>query len=279
MTSVLYVTGVLYGVGLSFGIVLCTLIAFHISVARSKMTFSLRDGTSLKLVWFMGLFNIAYFVVKFFQMNGINNDCGTQEALSVAFYLGSNLILYLFYVSRYIEVYGWKANVLVPVLVLILVFAAAIPVSILSNVTLIKGGTCEVYHPPISALFPSITCFIISAYMMALFLYPLFQSINFTSDARKKRLALNIFGTNFIALVSTVLFNATLSTPAGAYAPLTSSLDLMINFLMVCLPYFLVKKSSGGSASHNDKLNKETKQSQVQSAQMKSIISERSSKL
>lgn len=243
--TMLYVSGVLYGVGTAFGITLATCVLFYslIGVGRASWTKNL----SLKLIYVMAVFDIIYYHVKIAQLNGINNDCGTQEALSVFFYLGSNCVLYFFFITRYIEVYGWKPMVLTPVLVLIGVFMVSIPVSIASNVTLIENGVCSVYHPPISALLPSTTCFVISVYLLTLFLYPLLKSQGFNLNENRTRIAKMIFITNAIAIVSTVLFNSTLSTPAGQYAPLTSSLDLMVNYVMACAPYIVSKLSKGYS--------------------------------
>jgi hypothetical protein len=248
--QLLYVSGVLYGVGICFGITLCFLILFLVKHAKKR-------NVSTRLIYLMAVVDMMYYHVKIPQLNGVNNDCGTQEALSVLFYLGSNLILYIFYVYRYVEVYEWNAKRLIPVIILIGVFATAIPVSIFSNVTTITKGVCTVRHPPISAYFPSATCFVISGYMMVLFLLPLLKG-NF-KDSLKKSVAKSVFITNTIAMVSTVLFNATLSSPVGQYAPLTSSFDLMINYVMVCLPYFVThartstisQKGSGGGTQKN----------------------------
>lgn len=253
--EILYTSGVLYGVGLCFGITLCTLIFFyHCSGGSKKLTLD-RNNMSFKMVYLMGLIDIMYYQVKVPQLNGVNNDCGTQEALSVLFYLGSNLVLYVFYLIRYTEVYGWRPWVIVPGILLITIFFIAIPVSIASNQTLLVGGGCAVYHPPISALLPSITCFVISVYNMVLFLQPLIRGFG---AVKKKKLAITIFVTNLVAMVSTVFFNASLNyRVTGQYAPLTSSMDLAVNFVMVTLPYIMAKLPKLGDAAATNNISNE----------------------
>ena len=232
----LYVSGVLNGVGVTFGVTISCAFAFSKLVGFGSFGFT---QISKKLILLLAIFDITYFQIKVPQMNGINQDCGTQEALSVFFYLGSNVILYSFFLARYCEVYRW-ANYLWPVVVLVLAFASSIPISIVSNVTTIApDGSCGVYHPPVSAYMPSALCFAISVYMLALFITPLLSTEQFKLNAKQLKMAKLIFYTNSAAIISTVLFNATLSVPAiGKYAPLTSSMDLMNNYCMVCWPYF-----------------------------------------
>ncbi len=65
---------------------------------------------------------------------------------------------------------------------------------------------------------------------------------NLTGAVKKKKLAITIFVTNLVAMVSTVFFNASLNYKVtGQYAPLTSSMDLAVNFVMVTLPYIMAK--------------------------------------
>lgn len=234
--AVLYVSGVLNGVGVAFGVTISCAFAFYMLIGFGELGLK---QISKKLILLLAIFDIIYYQIKVPQMNGVNNDCGTQEALSVFFYLGANVILYLFFLARYCEVYNW-ANYLWPVAVLIVVFAISIPISIVSNVTTIApDGSCGVYHPPISAYMPSSLCFAISVYMLALFLTPLLSTAQFKLSPKQLHMAKLIFFTNMVAIISTVLFNATLSVPEiGKYAPLTSSLDLMINYCMMCWPYF-----------------------------------------
>jgi len=175
MADVLYISGCLYGIGICFGITLVTAISYHIARGWGK---SDRRHWSQYFLYVLVLFDIAYFIVKIFQLNGVNNDCGTQEALSVFFYLGSLTIFFVFLVIRYWQTYGWSLR-LWPIIIGILIFAISIPVSITSNVTILEAGVCSVYHPDISALMPSISCFFISTAITMLFLEPILAAARF----------------------------------------------------------------------------------------------------
>jgi len=180
MADVLYISGCLYGIGISFGITLVTAVWYHMARGWGKND---RRHISQKFPYFLAMFNVAYYIVKIFQLNGINNDCGTQESFSVFLYLGSLTILFTFFIIRYWEVYGWNLR-LWPVVIAVIIFAISIPVSIASNVTTLTGGACSVYHPPISALMPSITSFFISAAITMMFLEPIFATSKFSLGKR-----------------------------------------------------------------------------------------------
>jgi hypothetical protein len=233
----LYVSGVLNGIGVACGVTLCYAFFFFLLVGFGPL--SLSSQIPKKLILLLAIFDVTYFQIKLPQMNSVNNDCGTQEALSVFFYLGSHVLLYIFFVARYCEVYDWD-KYLWPVIALIVGFAVSIPISIKNNVTLVaEDGSCAVFHPPISAYLPSTLCFAISVYMLALFVAPLLSTT--TEDrmnAKQLKTAQLVFLTSTVSIISTVLFHATLAVPEiEKYAPLTSSLDLMINYVMVCWPY------------------------------------------
>ncbi|KAJ3078529.1 hypothetical protein HK102_004428 [Quaeritorhiza haematococci] len=233
--DLLYVSGVLYGVGISFGITLCSAVAYHFLKGWGPND---AKHVSQKVPYFIALVDVMYYVVKLFQMNGINNDCGTHETLSVTFYLGSLTLLFVFYIVRYREMYGTDKIRLGLLSISTLAFATAIPISVASNVTTYQDGVCAVYHPPISSYLPTITAFITSVLNIIFFMEPLVRAVSFNLSRRTRSVAIFLFLTNLIAVISTLLFNFSLQYPDIAkYAPLTSSLDLMVNHVMVIVPY------------------------------------------
>ncbi|ORX88911.1 hypothetical protein K493DRAFT_410746 [Basidiobolus meristosporus CBS 931.73] len=178
-------------------------------------------------------------------MNGAHdNRCVVAENLSVFFYHGSNTLQYIYYVTRYREVYGGMWSLALPVFVII-VYAAGIPLSIILNETAIAAdGSCSVIHPPISSFLPLTASFMVSVYMLIMFLAPFVKQCMLPSEDRNPQLvfvARNLFITNTIAICFNIFFNLSLITPLEQYAPLLSMVDLTINYLMVCLPYFLTR--------------------------------------
>ena len=91
--------------------------------------------------------------------------------------------------------------------------------------------------------------FVISVYLIALFLIPLIKIIRANAELKDStpnpnyynRISWTILLTSTTALISTSFFNGTLSTPIGDYAPLVSALDLMVNHAMMILPYLMSK--------------------------------------
>ncbi|ORX98095.1 hypothetical protein K493DRAFT_313790 [Basidiobolus meristosporus CBS 931.73] len=145
---------------------------------------------------------------------------------------------------RYKEVYGGTWLLVLPIVTTV-VYAAGIPVSIILNATQINpDGSCSVIHPQVSSLLPLVTAFIISVYMMSMFLAPFVQQCLRSKENQNPQLAFvarNLFVTNSIAITFNMFFNISLITPLEQYAPLLSMVDLTVNFLMVCLPYFLTR--------------------------------------
>ncbi|KAJ3078530.1 hypothetical protein HK102_004429, partial [Quaeritorhiza haematococci] len=119
-----------------------------------------------------------------------------------------------------------------------LAFASSIPVSVASNVTIYKDGICAVYHPAVSSYLPTATSLLISLLNVIFFMEPLFRAVSFKLNSRTRSTAFFLFLTNLVSVVSTVLFHISLQFPEIAkYAPLNSSLDLMVNHVMLILPY------------------------------------------
>ncbi|KAI8816871.1 uncharacterized protein EV422DRAFT_272863 [Fimicolochytrium jonesii] len=269
-------------VGMMCGVAVCFLITTVVAaIFHALVGFS---GPSHRLLYFVGLFSLGYYIIKFPQLSSPSADCDVLEAFSVLLYLGAHVVLSVFFVIRNVEVYGWDNHWMIPVLGLIGGLCLAILVSLMSNTTTFIDGVCHVNHPPISAYLPSALVFAISSITLYLFLRPLLPktrpkpSINATTmiertavvttppdppatieltaapdpptpsivDARngptKRAIAVRLFVTTAIAVTFTIFFNATLNTPVIAdYAPLISSLDLMLNHTMVCLPYLLTR--------------------------------------
>ncbi|ORX88498.1 hypothetical protein K493DRAFT_306579 [Basidiobolus meristosporus CBS 931.73] len=229
-----------YVVGLCFGLTLVVIINF--ALIRGWRT----DGIiSHRILYLVAFFNSVYAQVKIVQMNGSHDDnCIIAENLSVFFYHGSNTLQFIYYMARYREVYGGSWSLLFPALTTV-VYAAGIPLSIILNETSIApDNSCIVTHPRVSSLLPLITAFIVAAYMMVMFLTPFVQQSLKTKGDQNSRLmfvARNLFITNTIAILFNMFFNISLITPLEQYAPMLSMIDLTINIVMVCLPYFLTR--------------------------------------
>ncbi|KAI8813037.1 hypothetical protein BJ742DRAFT_518818 [Cladochytrium replicatum] len=253
--------GLLSGCGIATGLTIAMHVWFHIKCGREKL-WGARNH-SIRQIYVVAILNILYYVIKFLQIDGTNGNCGLYEVLSIIFYFGCHTVLYAFFISRYWEVYGWENKKLIPAVVLLVAFVAAIPAYINNNKVAIIDGKCTVYHPPLSALIPAILTFVISVYLLALFLIPLVRILGAIPDPatsttvpppptpwliqptrktqKPPRIAWMIFITNAVAIISTVLFNATVSTPAGDWASMTSALDLCINHVMISIPYLASK--------------------------------------
>ncbi|KAK9712416.1 hypothetical protein K7432_007171 [Basidiobolus ranarum] len=232
-----------YVVGMCFGLTLVIIVNF--ALIRGWRT----DGiVSHRILYLVAFLNCVYAQVKIVQMNGAqDSNCVIAENLSLFFYHGSNTLQFIYYMVRYREVYGGKWSLVFPVLVTI-AYAIGIPVGILLNETSIApDGSCAVIHHQVSSFLPLITSFITSAYMMIMFLTPFIQQSLKTRSDQNSRLisvARNLFVTNSIAITYNMFFNISLITPLGQYAPMLSMIDLTINLLMVCLPYFLTRLSA-----------------------------------
>ncbi|KAK9708349.1 hypothetical protein K7432_009689 [Basidiobolus ranarum] len=230
-----------YVVGICLGLTL--VVAASFAFIRGWRTSGIM---SHRILYFVALFNCVYAQVKIVQMNGGSQDnhCGVAENLSVFFYHGSNSLQFVYYMVRYKEVYGGTWSLLFPAIVGV-VYAAGIPMSIVLNETQIApNGSCSVVHPRISSLLPLVTAFILSVYMMCMFLAPFVRQCLKSKAEQNSQLvfvARNLFVTNSIAITFNMFFNLSLITPLEQYAPLLSMVDLTINFLMVCLPYFLTR--------------------------------------
>ncbi|KAK9712361.1 hypothetical protein K7432_007214 [Basidiobolus ranarum] len=240
MANPLFLSIAHYVVGICFGLTFIVAIIF--AFIRGWRTSGI---ISHRILYFVALFNCVYAQVKIVQMNGAKNDhCIVAENLSVFFYHGSNTLQFVYYMVRYKEVYGGTWSLAFPIMTA-LVYAAGIPVSIVLNDTQIApDGSCSVIHPRVSSLLPLVTAFLISGYMMCMFLAPFVQQCLRTKENQNTQLAFvarNLFVTNSVAITFNMFFNLSLITPLEQYAPLLSMVDLTINFLMVCLPYFLTR--------------------------------------
>ncbi|KAK9719434.1 hypothetical protein K7432_004770 [Basidiobolus ranarum] len=230
-----------YVVGTCFGITIVT----TISLAFIRGWRSYSGITSHRILYFVALSNCIYSQIKITQLNGEKGaDCKTAENLSLIFYHGSNTIQLLFYILRYKEVFQRVSLLIIPSIIT-LIYTSSIPVAILLNQSTVKeDGVCFVNHPIISGYLPLVTNFLASTYMLCLFLTP-FCSFLCKRERNKlcsiARASYNLLITNSIAIISNILFNLSLTTSLNTCAPMLSMIDLTLNFIMVCLPYFLSK--------------------------------------
>jgi len=240
-----------YGVGLCVGVVLMFFLAVYFTQG-----FGVPRKRCVNMLYLVGILDIGYSILKIFQLDGIGN-CGIVEDFSVLIYIGVNFASQVYLVWRFVDVYGYetrlnqvKAGV---GLLLAFVFFLAAPISMANNKTSYANNACSVNHPEISSIYPTVTVFIVSAYLLFIFLHPLIKS-----QYSNKSLNLLLGATSTIALVSTCLFNATLSTSVGNYASMTSMLDLAINMAMFSLPY-IIRLDRTGSTTHHSTSRKVSK--------------------
>ncbi|KAJ3107777.1 hypothetical protein HDU96_007782 [Phlyctochytrium bullatum] len=159
-------------IGICFGIVVATW-AF-LAHRRGIRTILDPRRASMVALTAVAVVDLVYFAIKVPQLAGVG-DCGILEAFSVLTYLGSHVAQYSFFIFRYVEVYGRRWAFLAPAIILVAIFLASIPVSIFSNRTVYTGAVCSVHHPPVSAYFPAAVDFVLTAFLITLFVEPLFR--------------------------------------------------------------------------------------------------------
>ncbi|ORX93188.1 hypothetical protein K493DRAFT_316128 [Basidiobolus meristosporus CBS 931.73] len=237
-----------YIVGICFGIILVT--AILLVVVRG---WTAAPGmTSHRILYFVALSSCVYAQVKMVQLNSqVRDKCIFAEDLSIIFYHGSNTLQLVFYILRYREVFHGVWVLLIPSLIT-LVYASSIPIAAVLNHSEVEPeGACYVNHPTISAYLPLSTNFAGSAYMLVLFLFPFVKPLFKREGDRLREIATvscSLFLTNSLAILFNIFFNISLTTSLGPNAPILSMIDLTVNFVMVCLPYFLsqLRKNSSG---------------------------------
>ncbi|KAJ3238018.1 hypothetical protein HDU78_003776 [Chytriomyces hyalinus] len=246
-----------FGIGFAAGVQLCELGFVMMQTRKLKRTWP------LFFLFVNGAWNVLLCCVKLSALTGSHiTSCETDERINVVLYVGSKTIQYTYYILMYQEIYprssiigvitawicnlGWTAN--------IAVFEAF-------NTTSRdpETGSCVISYP-ISVIYgPPITCIAMDVVILTLLVIPLIghgkRSASLNEWGKEKYNKILVIGktmlvTTLVADVVTAVFNATLSTPAGAYTVVTAPLEAMINFTCVIIPYYVKSRYDEGGSKH-----------------------------
>ncbi|KAI8829603.1 hypothetical protein BJ741DRAFT_581967 [Chytriomyces cf. hyalinus JEL632] len=264
-----------FGIGFAAGVQLCELGFVMMQTRKLKRTWP------LFFLFVNGAWNVLLCCVKLSALTGSRiTSCEIDERINVVLYVGTKTIQYTYYILMYQEIYprssiigviiawicnlGWTAN--------IAVFEAL-------NTTSrdLETGSCVISYPISVVYGPPITCIAMGIVILTLLVIPLIgqgkqsAAMNDSSKAKNNKVMVigkTMFVTTLIADSVTAVFNATLSTPAGAYTVVTAPLEAMVNYSCIIIPYYVKSTyAEGGSKQEKSEYSEDKRLSQQQTKQ------------
>ena len=238
----IYSTGILFGIGICLGITIATMIFFRLIIIHKYFT-------SQILIYVLAFVDVLYYFLKLIQLNGIGKtqlSCTLEEDFSVILYFISLNLLYIIYIYRYKEIYGFNPRLYV-MFSLVILLIISVPISIVYNVAMFdKNQSCSIYHPLISVWLPFGISILLSFFNILFFIEPLFKQSKITfignENNQMKSTVRVLFLSNFSAMVFNFFFLLSLGIGVlSTYAPLLSSIDLCFTFTMLVFPCFFVR--------------------------------------